>query len=166
MIDNTILISGAIVFKKSRGKTFWFVSMNKVDDEEAWEIPKVMVKKTESSVRAAIRMTGEKGGMNNKVLEEVGRAGGSTTVGGKKVPQRYIYYLMVQISAGEILGFEKAEWLIYSKAVRKISSKREQQMLRDAKKLLSSWRKENPDWIKEQKKLYLESLEEEEKSKK
>ena len=165
MSEDLVLISGAVVFKKSRGKKYWFIvkeiaetSSGEVDE---WELPKVIVRKNESSVRASIRNVGEKGGINARVLEEVGRFGGSTSVNGKSVPQRHIYYLMVQIVASEVLGFEKTQWLEYAKAVRKLSSKREQQVLRNANKELKTWQKENVGWITEQRDILAEKEKEE-----
>lgn len=142
MNKNLVLVSGAIVFKEGRGKKRWFVVKQTGDDEERWEIPKVPVRKTESSPRAAIRIMGEKGGMDAKILEEAGRAGGSTTINGKTVPQRHLYYLMMQTAAGEVLGFEDYQWLEYAKAVRKISSKRERLMIRQARQELRKWQRE------------------------
>ena len=150
------------MFKKSRGKKYWLIAKETEENEGGeWELPKVTVRKNESSVRASIRNMGEKGGMNARVLEEVGRAGGSTTVNGKSVAQRHIYYLMVQIAAGEILGFDKTEWLEYGKAVRKLHTKREQQFLRNANKELKKWQKENEGWITEQQEILAEQEREE-----
>lgn len=143
MDKNLVLVSGAIVFKEGRGKRRWFIVKQTGDEDEEWEIPKVPVRKTESSPRAAIRIMGEKGGMDAKVLEEAGRAGGSTTINGKTVPQRHLYYLMMQTAAGEVLGFEDYKWLEYAKAVRKLSSKRERLMIRQARQELGKWQKEH-----------------------
>lgn len=140
MNKNLMLIAGAIVFREKGGKREWFIVGQKAK-EPVWEFPKMVTRKTESSVRAAIRMMGEKGGMNARVLEEVGRAGGSTIINGRQVPQRYLYYLMKQLAAGEVLGFEEYAWLDYSKAMRKLSSKREKTMLRQARKILKDWLK-------------------------
>jgi len=102
---NLVLISGACTFREVKGQNRWFLI--KLPDLEEWEIPKVLVRKGESSVRAALRMMGEKGGMTTRVLEEAGRAGGVTTINGRTFPQRHIYYLMVAKSmAGEAIGFE------------------------------------------------------------
>ena len=139
---NLVLVSGAIVFKEGRGKRRWFVVKQTGDEDEKWEIPKVPVRKTESSSRAAIRIMGEKGGMDAKILEEAGRAGGSTTINGEIVPQRHLYYLMMQVAAGEVLGFEDYKWLEYAKAVRKLSSKRERLMIRQARQELRKWQRE------------------------
>jgi ADP-ribose pyrophosphatase YjhB (NUDIX family) len=141
MNKNLVLVSGAVVFRPTRGKSKWFIV--KQTDNESWEIPKVMVRKGESSVRAALRMIGEKGSMSTKVLEEVGRAGGATTINGKTFPQRHLYYLMLLISASkEPIGFSNHLWLEYAKAVRKLTSKRERAMLKQARKAYRTWKKE------------------------
>jgi hypothetical protein len=84
-----------------------------------------------------MRMMGEKGGMSIKVLEEAGRWGGVTSVNGKAVPQRQIYYLArLKSSQGEVIGFEEHAWLEYAKAVRKLRSKIERSMIKQARKEL------------------------------
>jgi ADP-ribose pyrophosphatase YjhB (NUDIX family) len=140
MNQNQVLISGAVVAKLEEGKAKWFLTRSSSGEE--WEIPKVVVRKGESSVRAALRIMGEKGGMSTRVLEEAGRAGGSTTVGDKTVPQRHIYYLMLmRQTAGEAIGFEEYEWLDYAAAGRKLTSKREKSVLKQAKEIFVEWRK-------------------------
>lgn len=141
MEKNLILVAGACVFKETRRGDRWLL-VKQDTENDVWEIPKIVARKTESSARAAIRMMAELGGMHAKVLEEVGRAGGSATVGNQVVPQRYIYYLLVQKSAGEVLGFKETKWLEYAKALRLLSSKREKIMLKKAKEELKRWRKE------------------------
>lgn len=139
-MEKLVLVSGAIVFKQGRGKSRWLIT--KQTEELGWEIPKVVVRKGESSVRAALRMMGEKGSMTTKVLEEAGRAGGVTTINGKTLPQRYLYYLMIlKAPPGEAIGFSAHKWLEYAKAVRKLSSKREKTMLRQARKEYRTWKK-------------------------
>jgi len=114
----------------------------KNSENDSWEIPKTVVRKVESSVRAIIRMLGEQCGMNVRVIEEAGRSGGITTINGKTVPQRHIYYLAKMLSAqGEILGFEEYRWLEYAQAIRKLSTKRERAILKAAKKELVEWLK-------------------------
>jgi ADP-ribose pyrophosphatase YjhB (NUDIX family) len=138
---NLVLISGACLFKETRGKRRWFIV--KQTDEDGWEVPKVLVRKGESSVRAALRMIGEKGGITARVLEEAGRAGGVTTTNGKTLPQRHIYYLMLtKLAADETIGFPEFAWLEYAKATRKLNSKREKQMLKAANEVLKKWKKE------------------------
>lgn len=140
MDKNLILVSGAVVFKESRGRVCWFL-IKQLDGSE-WEFPKVVVRKGESSVRAVIRMMGEKGGMSTRVLEEVGRAGGIATVNHKTLPQRHLYYLMLlRSSAGEVVGFPYYEWLEYRKALKKISSRREKVVLKHAKDIYKKWAK-------------------------
>jgi hypothetical protein len=140
MDKNLVLISGAVLFKEVRGKRRWFIV--KQGDEDKWEIAKVFVRKGESSVRAAIRMMGEQGGMSTKVLEEAGRSGGVTTINSKTLPQRHLYYLMIlQSGVKEAIGFANYQWLEYTKAIRKLSSKRERAMLRQARQELNKWKK-------------------------
>ncbi len=136
MKDKLLLVAAPIVFKKSKDKKFWFIA--KVTEESDWEIPKATAKRGESSVRAAIRSMAEQGGMNTKVLEEVGRAGGAAMMNGKTLPQRYLFYLMVRQegSGEETLEFADSVWLEYGQAIRKLSQKRDQMMLRDANALL------------------------------
>jgi hypothetical protein len=135
MNNSLVLVSGAIIFKDQRNGRKWLLVKHSEGDE--WEIPKVVVRKVESSVRAIIRMMGEQGGMSIQVFEEAGRAGGVTTVNGKTLPQRYLYYLATYKSAeGEMVGFEKTRWFEYAKAVRKLSTKRERAMIKSARKEL------------------------------
>ncbi len=143
MIDkNTVLISGACLFREVRGKRQWFLVKQTKAGE--WEIPKVLTRKGESSVRAALRMMGEKAGISARVLEEAGRAGGATTINGKTLPQRHIYYLMLtKTTPVESIGFPESAWLDYSNAVKKLSSKREKQMLKSAREVLEKWKKAN-----------------------
>jgi hypothetical protein len=140
LTNNTILVGGGVVYKRLKNKKFrWFITKQSEDSD--WEIPKILVRKGESSVRAVLRMTGEQAGMGCRVLEEAGRAGDSTLVNGKSVPRKIIYYLTKQKTEGEVLGFSDYLWLDYSKAQRKLSSKREKEMLRSANKELKNWLK-------------------------
>jgi len=139
----TLSVGGAIVFKDSRGKrTFLIVKQN---EEDNWEIPKITVRKGESSVRAVLRMTGEMANINAKVLEEAGRASGAATVNGKVIPQKYYYYLMM-LKAGEsdAIGFAEAKWMDQTKILKALSLKREKDIFKNAKKVLKQWEKEHP----------------------
>lgn len=136
--EQSILISGACLFKESRGRTYWLVVKNA--EEIGWELPKATVRKGESSVRAILRVLGELAGMSVRVLEEVGRASASAVINGRSLPQKFLYYLLVfKFSAGEILGFPDYEWIEYGKAVKKLSLKREKEMIRQAKGVLRAW---------------------------
>lgn len=141
---NMVIISSVVLFKKIRGnKKKWFLTKN--NEDESWEFPNTMVRKGESSARAALRMMGEKGGMSVQVLEEAGRAGGATTLKNKTYPLRNIYYLLRQKSEqGETIGFGESDWFTYANAIRKLS-KREQQMLRQAREVLKKWEKKQEE---------------------
>jgi len=127
------------LFKDNRGKRYFLVVKQTAD--EKWELPKVTVRKGESSVRAVLRLTGELSGINAKVLEEAGRSSGVISLGGRIVTQKYFYYLMMQKSAGEMLGFPFFEWLEYGKALKVLNLKREKDMLRQGRDVLKEWEK-------------------------
>lgn len=137
--NNNISIGAAVIYKESRGKRFYWIVEGK---DGKWEIPKVTVRRGESSVRAAIRMSGETAGMNAQVLEEVGRHTSMVIVNGKPVNQRIYYYLMILKSAGEVLGFEKHQWLDAKKVQKAIFLKREKEVIKEAELLLKKWEKE------------------------
>ncbi len=134
MKEKIILVGGAVVYRKVNGKTTWFVVKQKENSD--WELPKTTARRGESSVRAVIRAMGEQGGMRAKVLEEVGRGGGAVMLNGRTVPQRYLYYLMINKEGSEVLGFVDYDWFEFSKAIRKLTAKRDQAMLRSARDLL------------------------------
>ena len=141
MDKNIILVSGAVLLREQSGKIQWFLS--KEPDSDNWELPSVLVRKGESSVRAILRIMGEKGGMTTKVLEEVGRVGGVKTVNNKTQTQRQIYYLMIlKSTANEAIGFSESAWLEYAKASRRLSSKREKTILKNGRDLYKKWKKE------------------------
>src|SRR3990172_3157361 len=134
MRKDTVLMSVAVVYKRGGGVR-WFVVQQGQDSD--WELPKTSVRKAESSVRASIRAMAEMGGMKAKVLEEAGRSGGSAVVNNKSVPVRHLYYLMVRKDGGEVLGYANHAWLEYAKAVKKLSTKRDRTMLKQARDLLA-----------------------------
>lgn len=132
--EKILLIGVATLFKKSKGKNVWFLTKKK--DAADWELPKTNVRRGESSVRSVIRMMGEQGGMDAKVLEEAGRANGASMVNGKPVSNRSLYYLMFMKEGHEVLGFEDYEWFEYAKAARKLKNKKEIAMFKSAHTLL------------------------------
>lgn len=138
--NQQISIGGAVVFRDNRGKRQWLVVKQKEDSD--WELPKVTVRKGESSVRSVIRLTAEQAGMSAQVLEEAGRSSGTTIINARSVPQRYYYYLMLlRAGGGEAIGFGDFKWLEYGDASKKILLKREKEMLKGAKDVLKEWEK-------------------------
>jgi len=138
--NQQISIGIAVIFRDNRGKRQWFVVKQKEDGE--WELPKVTVRKGESSVRAVIRLTGEQAGMATRVLEEVGRATGTTMVNAKSIPQKFYYYLMILKAGGaDAIGFTDFVWLEHAKAMKKLTIKKEKEMLKNAKDILKEWEK-------------------------
>lgn len=135
-----IVIGGAIVFRDNRGKRQYLLVKTK--EEGDWEIPKVIVRKGESSVRSVIRLTGEQGGMTTRVLEEVGRTTGTTILNGKTMPQKYYYYLLLSKGgSSDLIGFSEFKWLEYGEAVKRVPLKREKDMFKLSREVLKQWEK-------------------------
>lgn len=140
--NQQISIGGAVVFRDYRGKRQFLMVQQKEDSD--WEIPKITVRRGESSVRAVIRMISEQGGMSARVLEEAGRGSGTTVVNGRSVPQKIYYYIMLQKSGStDAIGFFKTKWMEYGDAIRKLQLKREKDMLKATKDYLKEWEKTN-----------------------
>jgi len=138
--NQQISIGGAVVFRDNRGKRQFLLTKNK--EESDWEIPKVTVRKGESSVRAVIRLMSEQGGMTVRVLEEAGRSLGTTVINGKPVSQKYYYYLMLQKGGtSELIGFFEYKWMEFTDAVKKVPLKREKDMFKSGKAVLKEWEK-------------------------
>lgn len=141
MKEQTVLVSIPVIFKREDSGPKWFIVRQR--DDDGWELPKVVVRKVESSVRASIRAMSEQGGMRAQVYEEIGRTGGATKVNGQAVTQKNIYYLLMHKGgANEVLEFTQSEWLDYSKAVKKLESKNDQNMLKEANDLFKKLNKE------------------------
>jgi hypothetical protein len=141
-----ILVGGSLVYKKEGSKTLWFIVKDNSDSE--WELSKTTVRRGESSVRSVIRAMAEQGGMKAKVLEEVGRVTTAVMHNGKPIDQRIIYYLLLERGGGEVLGFAEYKWCDYAQALKKLTTKKEQQLLTKAKdmaKEIEKERKRNPE---------------------
>ncbi|MGA3291628.1 MAG: hypothetical protein ABSC49_00580 [Candidatus Microgenomates bacterium] len=138
--NQQVSIGGAIVFRDNRGRRQFLLVKTKEDGD--WEIPKVTVRRGESSVRSVIRLTSEQGGMSTRVLEEAGRSAGTAIISGKSVSQKYYYYLMLQKGgSSELIGFYDFKWVEYGDAVKKVILKREKDMFKSAREVLKEWEK-------------------------
>lgn len=140
MFKNIVLLAAGVVGKIERGKFKFFLVKN--NEESEWELPKLTVRKTESSVRAVLRMIGEQAGMRARILDEASRFNSSQQVGGKLVNQKIFYYALIhKADSGENIGFFETAWLDYPKAVKKLTLKREKDSLSSANKILKDWLK-------------------------
>jgi hypothetical protein len=135
---NSVLMSSAILFKYVAGVHKFFII--KEPGSEKWEFVKLLVRKGESSVRAVIRIMGEKGAMTVRVLEEAGRYKSAATTNGKTLTQNNIYYIMLlKSSSKEAKVFGEIAWLDYAKAIKKLTSKKEASMLKSARDIIKEW---------------------------
>lgn len=136
--NNEVMVGGAIVFKEGKAKKLFLLSKN---NEGNWEILKTTVRRGESSVRAVIRYTSEQGNMNARVLDEVGRASGTTTINTRMVTQKFIYYLLYFKAGAEVMGLGEVAWFDKEQAMKKITLKREKDILKEANSMIKEWEK-------------------------
>lgn len=136
--NNEVMVGGAVVFKEGKAKKLFLLSKN---NEGNWEILKTTVRRGESSVRAVIRYTSEQGNMNARVLDEVGRASGTTTINTRTVSQKFIYYLMYFKAGAEVMGLGEVSWFDKEQAMKKITLKREKDILKEANSMIKEWEK-------------------------
>lgn len=129
------------MFRERGGKTAWLVVKPGEDDE--WQLPKGLVYREESSVRAVIRTLGKLAGLRSAVLEEVGRVNSTTTSKGSPLVRRIIYYLVQLKGKLEIDDVPvKLQWLEFASAKSKLGTQAEKKMLIQAREVLSQWRKQ------------------------
>lgn len=136
--NNEVLVGGAVVFKEGKAKKLFLLSKNNDGD---WEILKSIVRRGESSVRAVIRYTSEQGNMSTRVLDEIGRANATTTVNSRTISQKFIYYLMYFKAGAEVMGLGEVAWFDKEQAMKKITLKREKNMLKVASSMIKEWEK-------------------------
>jgi 8-oxo-dGTP pyrophosphatase MutT (NUDIX family) len=136
--NQQVSIGGAVVFRDNRGKRQYLLVKTKEDG--GWEIPKVTVRRGESSVRSVIRLTAEQGGISARILEEAGRYTASVVINGIPISQKYYYYLMFQKSGpSELIGFQAYKWLEPSDVLKKLDSKKEKEMFKSGRDVLKEW---------------------------
>jgi hypothetical protein len=140
MDKNTILISAAVAFKDfPNGEKYFVVKQPETND---WEIVKVIVRKGESSVRAILRIMAERAGLSTRILDEVGRSKSTVSNGKKMSTQLCLYYLLlVKTGSKEPIGFNEYLWLDYQKAIKKVASKKDAAMIKDAREMIKLWKK-------------------------
>lgn len=136
--NNEVMVGGAVVFKEGKAKKLFLLSKN---NEGEWEILKSIVRRGESSVRAVIRYTSEQGNMSTRVLDEIGRANGTATVNSRTIAQKFIYYLMYFKAGAEVMGLGEVAWFDKEQAMKKITLKREKDMLKVASSMIKEWEK-------------------------
>lgn len=139
MAEEQVLIGGALMFRERGGKTSWLVVKPEKNDE--WQLPKGLVYREESSVRAVIRTLGKLAGLRSAVLEEVGRINSTTTSKGSPLARRIIYYLVQLRGKLEVDDVPvKLQWLEFVSAKSKLGTQAEKKMLIQARDVLSQWR--------------------------
>lgn len=139
-MEDEVLVSSAVVYKNRGGKNSWLLVKS---GEEEWQLPKSVVRRTESSVRAAIRTLSEMAGIRGRIIEEVGKSSVRSGKGSKALIRRTIFYLMQQRGKDGIEGTARVVWVDPKNIRGKVKSATERKMLVEARKLLSEWQKDS-----------------------
>lgn len=139
-MDDEVLVSVAVVFKTRAGRNSWLLVKSGSDE---WQLPKGVVRRTESSVRAAIRMLSEFAGIRGRVIEEVGKTSTRSGHDGKSFTRRTIYYLMQQRGKDGVIASAKTAWVNPKKIRGKLKSATERKIIIQARHLLGEWQKQD-----------------------
>ncbi|MBI4059117.1 NUDIX domain-containing protein [Candidatus Microgenomates bacterium] len=137
-----IFVSGALVFKPRGKKTLWLVV--KPSHEDAWQLPKGVVRPGESSVRAAMRTVSKLTGLRANVVEEISRINTTTTRNSAPIPRRTLYYLMegkekdIEV---EVTPNVRLEWKEFPTAKSRLATLTEKKILSQGRSVLASWYK-------------------------
>lgn len=145
-MEEEILVSAAVVYKEplrkynGKSRTSWLLV--KAANDSEWQLPKGVVRRTESSVRAAIRTLSEVAGIRGRVLEEVGKISARSGKNGRILTKRTIYYLIQQRGKDDIEASSKTVWVDPKNIRGKVKSATEKKMLTEARKVLTEWQKD------------------------
>ncbi len=139
-MEDEVLVGGAVVFKQRGRKVLWFIA--KPGEQDAWQLPKMVVRRGESSVRGTLRMAEELAGLRGAVLEEVGRVSNTTTHKGMPLVRRIIYYLMQQKGKSAAPSYAKTQWAEFATARSRLATASEKKVLSQARTLLTTWQKQ------------------------
>ena len=141
-MDEEILVSAGAVFKNRAGKNLWLLV--KGSSNESWQLPKSIVRRNESSVRAVIRTLSEMAGVRVRVIDEVSKTSVRSGRNGRSFTKRTIYYLMQQRGKDGTIATSRTTWVNARNMRGKLKSIAERKILTQAKKILTQWQKENP----------------------
>lgn len=139
-MNDEVLVSTAVVFKTRASKNVWLLV--NTGEGEGWQLPKSVVRRTESSVRAALRTLSELAGIRGRVIEEMGKATAKSGRNGKSITRRTIYYLIQQRGKDLIPATAKTTWVDGRGFKGKIKSAIERKILLQSRKFLLEWQKD------------------------
>ena len=113
------------------------------NEEEKWSLPKIDVRRGQSSVMALLRFVRETLEIQVLVLEEAGRITLSRGSNGNE-SEKLLFYLLQQ-QEREPRTPRDGKWLSCSVAKKRLALLREQKMLQQASDVLRVWRKKKKE---------------------
>ena len=131
--------AGGAVYKRKKKETLWLIIKPK--SYERWQLPKGMIDKGETSLKAAVREVKEEGGVVVKAGEKIDAIQYFFVFEGKKVFKTVTYFLM-EYQKESKAGPDKNEidevaFLSFKEAFNKLSFKADKDILSKAKETLN-----------------------------
>lgn len=124
--------AGGIVFRRTRaGLSILLVRANR--DPSKWIFPKGHIEPGETALAAAVRETREEAGVEGQAIGPVGDPQ-EFEWGGQRF--RVQYFLVQMISETDESDGREKEWLLYDKALERISFESARALLREAGKII------------------------------
>ncbi len=139
----TLKSAGGVVYKKEKNKIKWLIV--KPAGRKEWRLPKGLIEKNETSVKAAMREVEEEGGVKAVIKEKVGEIKYFYTQDGQKVLKTVIFFLMEYIegdTSNHDEEVEKVAFLPFDKAYNKLTYETEKEILAQAYEILKGLEKE------------------------
>jgi len=134
--------AGGVVYKKEGSLVKWLVC--KHSGYHKWVFPKGIVKKSETSVKTAIREVQEETGVEARIIEKVPESEEYIYQrDGAKIFKRVIYFLM-EYTAGDIKDhdeeMEAVRWLPYQRAQKILAFAGAKKLLQKSREILKEKR--------------------------
>ncbi len=126
--------SGGVVFKKDdKSKVKWLII--KPAGRNEWRLPKGLIEKSETSVKAAMREVEEESGVKAAIKEKVGIIQYFYSQDGEKILKEVIFFLMEYLE-GDLNNHDeevdKAKFVTFDEAYKRLTYETEKDILSQA----------------------------------
>ncbi len=133
----TLKSAGGVVYKKDKNTIKWLII--KPAGKKEWRLPKGLIEKNETSVKAAMREVEEEGGVKAAIKEKIGEIKYFYTQDNQKVLKTVIFFLMEYLEGdtkGHDAEVDKAIFVDFDKAYNQLTYETEKEILAQAHEIL------------------------------